>query len=161
MGEKRNSTETMPADKFILAVDAIVRNCGPNARELIFSERLKPSEVLTISRMAPTRQRYEMEQVAAGRRPFQTPKEGPRLRYRRFTEIFNRLARAGLVEKNVRDVRRLRPQAANSDGLKRITETGWHCRRRTSAVPADDDLQVRRAASRNHTAGKEFASALK
>src|SRR5689334_2319230 len=50
--------------QFATAVDYIARNCGKRARDLILSgnSRLAEKEVMTISRMAPERQRYELTQ---------------------------------------------------------------------------------------------------
>lgn len=110
-GKSPCSQNTQYPAGFVAAVDVIADNCGEKARALILSgrSRLTPKDVGTISRMAPDRQRYEMGEVAEGRRPFQKPKHGePPLDTVNFKEVFSRLARAkGLIEKNVRDLPRL------------------------------------------------------
>jgi hypothetical protein len=59
---------------FAAAVDTIAFYCGDEARDLILRGDALPSRktVMRISRTAPTRQRFEMEEVKNGRRPLDT-----------------------------------------------------------------------------------------
>lgn len=82
---------------FAAAVDTIVTYCGDEARELILQDHkyLDPKTVLRISRTAPARQRYEMEQARLGRRPLVTNGKGcPVYDTVDFKEILSRLRRA-------------------------------------------------------------------
>lgn len=121
--------------KLATALAIISGNCGEDARNLILSGRscLRSKDIGTISRMAPERQRYEMEQVAQGRPPFQKPKEGiPPLDTVNFKEVKSRLGRAlGLITKNVRDIPRL------PAGMRPTDEEKGYIREKLTAIVAD------------------------
>lgn len=95
--------------RFAKALAVITRNCGEQARELILSARapLTAKQVGVISRTTPERQRFEMEQVAQGRRPFCKPENGvPIFDTLHYGEVVSRLRRAsGLVRQQEKIVR--------------------------------------------------------
>lgn len=95
-----NSNDLRAAVKFAHAVHKMVANCGEAARDILLECSFDPKIIESVARTAPTRQRYELEQIAAGKRPLQKRKSGvPVLDTERFSEVANRLARArGLVQ---------------------------------------------------------------
>ncbi|HRX82501.1 MAG TPA: hypothetical protein P5307_25720, partial [Pirellulaceae bacterium] len=88
------------AVKFAHAVHKMVANCGQAARDILLECSFDPKIIESVARTAPTRQRYELEQIAAGKRPLQKRKSGvPVLDTEQFSEVTGRLARArGLVQ---------------------------------------------------------------
>src|ERR1700752_1311947 len=56
------------------AVEQIVSSCGERSRELLTGQtpQLHRKGILHRSRTSPQRQRYELQQVQKGRRPFST-----------------------------------------------------------------------------------------
>lgn len=106
-GDYDVSRETIRDDcLYAAAVDNLVSNCGERARDLILRGHpfLSSRKVGTISRMAPPRQRYELEQVAQGHRPFKKPSNGiAPFDTTGFKEVISRLRRArGSLAKGVR-----------------------------------------------------------
>ncbi|MCA9125014.1 MAG: hypothetical protein H6822_19720 [Planctomycetaceae bacterium] len=98
--------EMRAAAKFAQALNRIVANYGQAAKEILLGSPVSVKNIETISRTAPTRQQYEVEQIAQGKPPHLKPKSGtPVLDTENFTEVFSRLARArGLVQRTLAQV---------------------------------------------------------
>lgn len=110
---------------FAAAVDTIARYCGDEARGLIFQGNrfLDRKTVLQISRTAPTRQQYEIEQVRKGRRPLDTKGKGcPVYDTVDFKEILSRLRRAqGKIAECLVALPRLSGTKPSQEELIRLT----------------------------------------
>jgi hypothetical protein len=86
---------TLQADaRYAAAVDTIALNCGRHVLAVLLDGHPLLSRRTTeqISRTAPPRQRYEMEQVVQGRRPLRGP--APVFDTTDFAEVISRLRRA-------------------------------------------------------------------
>jgi hypothetical protein len=97
-------SKTLQADaKFAYHVQTIARNCGSKslATMLAAVSRVTVKEIGMVSRMAPPRQKYEMQQAAKGKRIGVKPKGGvPPLDTVNFAEVANRMQRfQGMVAK--------------------------------------------------------------
>ncbi len=81
-------------DKLDRAKKMIIDNCGASARRILDAGHryLVPKTINALSRTSPERQRYEIEQVLAGRRPFSSKTEV--YDTVSFGEVTSRLARA-------------------------------------------------------------------
>lgn len=85
---------------FAIAVDRVVGNCGESYRSLLLSGQLLRTEVEMISRTHPDRQRFAVQQVSEGRKPFAKPPDGVEQPFDTLgnPEVTSRLARArGIV----------------------------------------------------------------
>ena len=89
--------------KFARCIDVLATNYGPERWAVLRSAegRLTPKVIGQLSRCTAERQRYELNEIAQGRRPFVKPKHGlPPQDTHDFYEVFSRVARGtGRVKK--------------------------------------------------------------
>jgi hypothetical protein len=107
--------------RYAAAVDTIALNCGKQVLPLLLGGHPLLSCKLTeqISRTAPPRQRYEMEQLAQGRRPLQ--RAAPVFDTTDFGEVISRLRRAeGKVRMALRTLRDGQAAAAQTSGERAL-----------------------------------------